>query len=163
MCLITKKQEPTVVQEDKVVYKLMTELSETSAKSVFQKTMYVLGELFTSEFSYIPPTADEYEWSAMDNQAYEFYTTVYGDYKRSVDIRSKLLCVKKGIHSLETVTRAGSCLNMAGWNNLYECTIPKGSLMYSDGDGLLVSNHLIVNRKLSDEEVQQHIPTYRKE
>jgi hypothetical protein len=138
MCLITTQSEPEILEEDLIVYKILDIMLR--AKHVY--FMYSIGKLYKTKIE----ETDDIKFYDMFAR---FHVIEIGpmeeDYDRAglkvVIDKYNLKCYGPGFHSFETIDRDNG-INV-------ECTIPKGSEVYRDGSGLLISNQIIINRKIS--------------
>ena len=140
MCLIIKKDEvPLVASKDITVYKALFDNGDKSAKSALQGFIYKLGQLYETEIE----ECDEMVAADVDSSIY--YDVNYPKWLMGEGVKS----IGPGFHSVATKSRIA---NDDGYfdagEDLYECTVPEGSIYYQDGSGLLVSNKIIINKKI---------------
>lgn len=139
MCLITTQREPKVATEDMVVYKALVKRDETTASSVYQSHKYTLGQLYTTEIG------ESDEWCAADYADSNWLTTNYPDWHKGKR-KEELICIGAGYHAGVQQERIEESFT----EPIYECTIPKGSEYYLDATGLIVSNQIIINKKITE-------------
>ena len=135
MCLITNQKEPLVAQEDMVVYKGLTALEDNKAGSIYESFSYILGQLYTTEMQ------QDDDWCAADTPSVRWLDNNYPNWHRGEE-KEHLICIGPGYHSSLTERRISYHRKS---DSIYQCTIPKGSLYYTDPTGLIVSNQIIIN------------------
>lgn len=126
MCLHTLQKEPTVAENDIVVYKVMHLTRDGVLTSSVQNYRYTLGVEETAEMMEQPggKFANDYEWDWAAQYSW-----------------SKLLVIGPGLHAYKTLEDAEK--NRHGHAAIVECVIPKGSLYYDNPVNLIVSNRLM--------------------
>jgi hypothetical protein len=130
MCLITEQKKPIKIREDMTVYKNFRfgENKESFKPwNYIFKYSYKLNNLHAEEMTY-----DNCFQSWTDGITAE----KYHDAKRE-----EYTHVHKGFHSASTYKRAG---DLAQVGCIIKCIIPKGSLIFKDKTGLMVSNQIIL-------------------
>lgn len=135
MCLITTQKTAKIAEEDIVVYKGLMQLSETECKSIYQWWVYTLGQLYKTEIQ------EDDEWCAYDSKATTFLNSQFRGWSNG-EQEHVLKCIGPGYHACITLDR------LPNDNNIYQCTIPKGSEYYVDATGLIVSNQIIINKRI---------------
>lgn len=143
MCLITEQKKPKRVKEDMIVYKTgyahynsNGNLEEVNA--VFNFFNYLPHQLYETKFSFINPASREA--IGYDDEV----NLAYGN--RNERSTKNLLVVAKGFHSAKNIERLKQSSNHCG--HKFECIIPKGSLIYEDKTGLIVSDKIIIKKEL---------------
>lgn len=134
MCLITEQLRPIKIRKDLTVFKVVTkEINGFSPWNEYYEFDYRLNTLYTESIG-----ADNIPDSYADQIVIENYP-----YWRS----EELTHVHSGFHSALTIDRIS---NFCGWENTVrvKCIIPKGSLIYKDKTGLIVSNKIILKEVL---------------
>ena len=140
MCLITEQKEAEILKEDLRVYKRFTialkfdnhELILPWSTYFRDKIEYKVGQLHKQQMR-----VDNIFESAHDNKASEFYVIMGW---------RNLTHVHDGFHSALTLERLGK----NEWKDFadYCCIIPKGSEVFRDKTGLIVSNQIILKEKI---------------
>jgi len=138
MCLITTQKKPKKARKDMLVYKALRECSETIASSVYECHKYILGELYTVQIQ------QDNDWTAADQDDQAWLTRNYPNWNHGTE--TELICIGAGYHASTTPKRIQKWFT----EPIYECTIPKGSEYYEDATGLIVSNQIIINKKISE-------------
>jgi hypothetical protein len=141
MCLITKQSEPEILEEDLIVYKLLYKYGG-KYHSPFTIFMYNLHELYQTKIQ----TSDDFSFfDNIDRETFENENTK--DSGRS--IRYKVLnngysVFGQGFHSALTMERLQTHhIN----DEIYICIIPKGSEIYTNSSGLVISNQIIIKEE----------------
>ena len=142
MCLITEQKQPLIAEEDIIVYKAM----ESRLRSYFQRFQYTLNELFETK---IKPINSNYSWVCCCRIDRDYLYEKYNVHSiESLESNPDLICLEKGFSSCESQELAQKLLNTDYGGCVYECTIPKGSEYHKDGVGFIISNKIIINRKI---------------
>ena len=135
MCLITTQSVPTILKKDKIVYKL---LCDDYRSKFYKDYLYVPRILNTTE---IKIAQDGDKW-AFDKISSNHYFDNDNEYNFQ-DLRF----YGQGFHSINSLERYFNYIKNHPQSNdkiLVKCIIPKGSEIYEDETGLLVSNKIIV-------------------
>lgn len=138
MCLITNQQEPKIAQEDITVYKNLFKIGNVF-QSIFNKFEWKLGELYRTKIEESP------DWCSYDDTDNNYLNANYNGWTRRS--HEELKCFGSGFHSAKK-----GRLRTYGSEILVECTIPKGSEYYEDFTGLYVSNQIIINKVVSNQQ-----------
>lgn len=144
MCLITEQKKPIKIRKDYTVYKLVEFLNEKEIRSFYNYNFtWELNKLYQTEIK----KSSILNACYFDLKSKECYQGKDGIKYIEVLIEKlrneELYSYGSGFHSAINKSRIKS--------NLYhiaECTIPKGSLIYKDKTGLIVSNQIIINKIL---------------
>lgn len=131
MCLLTKQKKPKTLDRDLKVYKIMSPYysDDETARSPFMRFDYSFNRTYTQE---IKESYGEGGFCGKDHTHYwmkdgtKYYT--------------------KGFHSfryLKTLKHLSS-----NSYSVYICTIPKGSLVYENKFGHIISNKIIINERI---------------
>jgi hypothetical protein len=141
MCLITKQKKPIKIKKDMTVYKKVNYINDkfTSEHNSFN---WELNHLYSTE---LKPSKnikmhDEfvYEKYKLDEIEYN-----YNEADKQSILNSKgLISIGSGFHSVNNINRF--IYGLYGKNVYVKCIIPKGSLIYKDKTGLIVSNQIIM-------------------
>ena len=131
MCLQTIWKKPKIAKTNKTVYKVMYIYGAKEASSQFSRFKYFLNQLYTCDIKEID-----------DNCSYDDIALRWKN-----DLRIEYKSIGEGFHSFY---KKRMCDDMINVNNLsfYKCIIPKGSKYYEDGTGLVVSNQIIIKKRL---------------
>lgn len=146
MCLVTNQLEPKIATEDIIVYKKMNEHKDSGTIwSYHQDFQYELGKLYKTEIK------ESEDISVLDYEAKRDYENFYKGFNSNFGeniIDDTLKCFGEGFHSYKRKERG----DIRFWSKafLYECIIPKGSEYYEDCSNLLVSNQLIIVKKVEN-------------
>lgn len=128
MCLIVHESQRTqILDKDLTVYKKILE----DGISPFMFFKYESDILYSTSIA-----AGDDMW-CYDNQAY--YNTKYGKKWRT---NPKLVSLEEGFHFALSIERLESSVDEN--EIIVECTIPAGSMMYTE-DGLGIANNIIVH------------------
>lgn len=142
MCLITNQKEPEILKEDLIVYKVLHE----NLGSPIQRFKYSKNTLYENEIE-----ESKYP-SFADNESQNFYNKRDLSMQKMLEIHD-LKAFGKGFHSVTTEKRALNYKNQIYTidpkYNVFSCIIPKGSEIYRDATGLIISNKLIIKERIS--------------
>lgn len=128
MCLVTEQQKPIQIRKDMAVYKVLTkELS--SIRYYFR---WELGKLYKTYM-----VANNTSKLIADDLALK----AYPDFIRN----KSYVHIHEGFHSFATLKRAEDW-GVSSCDIIVKCTIPKGSLIYKDKTGLVVSNQIRIDK-----------------
>ena len=148
MCLVTNQQKPIILTEDMIVYKLLTTANHPLILSIYFNFSWTLNKKYKTKILKRKLTHDNF--SHYDEMALEslFQLT------KTKSITGLLICFREknhgysiisdGFHSFKTIERISGLTH----HTIFECTIPKGSKIYEDTSGLIVSNQLIINKPI---------------
>lgn len=142
MCLITTQKVAKVAEKDIIVYKEMNKISDTTCTSGYQGYLYTLGILNKTEIKDV----ESNNWTCADSVDSKYLNKTYGNdwnKRRPAELR----CIGQGYHSFKTLERMDQGVYL---DDRYECAIPAGSEYYEDATGLLVSNQIIINKKVQE-------------
>lgn len=147
MCLITEQNKPIKIRKDRIVYKKvkLSFRQNTICSLNFGNFTYTLNKLYETDFTFL--NFDENEILAYDNivnKAYDYPFSDY-DYDYPFSDNDKLIVIAEGFHSASAIKRFDMCDKYIQNAIIVKCTIPKGSLIYKDKTGLIVSNKIIVD------------------
>lgn len=152
MCLITNQQEPIILEEDLVVYKV---LKSTRSNDVVASTArsfeYTLGKLYSTS---IEETSDALFADPQDlddcSQIYGVAPHYFGVSKlyfiKSKQPATKFKVFGAGFHFCKNKKRAIQHIKTIRSSivYIYKCLIPKGSEVYYNCSDLGVTNNIIV-------------------
>ena len=138
MCLVTEQKKAKILKKDLTVYKIVTEYGGEIYGWLRDDYKYEIGKLHEEKL-----VANKKTGSITDYIASEAYN------KNSEDIhwryRNDLTHIHEGFHSALILKRlSGLSFN----DTIYECVIPKGSKVFKDKTGLIVSNQIILKEKI---------------
>lgn len=174
MCLFTTQTEPKTAETDLVVYKIfghtfnesgvfiepnsLSDIRPESKKYVvalIQDFTYFFNTLYETEMTCCTPSSeldvilfDRKSWGHA-RQLTEHLDSSKGNYGDPIYIKAffalqqypdKFKLITTGFHSIESIER----IKYSSRKNIYKCVIPAGAEYYSDGNGLMVSNKIIV-------------------
>ena len=142
MCLITNQKEPEILKEDLTVFKVLKD----NLKSPLQGFRYSKNKLYENVIE------ESEDPSFADSESLNFYDEEGFSMLEVLEIHD-LKAFGKGFHSITTEERALSYKNdlytVYPLNNVFSCIIPKGSEIYRDATGLIISNKLIIKERIS--------------
>ena len=142
MCLITNQKEPEILEEDLIVFKVLKD----NLKSPLQGFRYSKNKLYENEIE------ESEDPSFADNESQNLYDKGGLSMQEVLEIHD-LKALGKGFHSITTEKRALSYINQfySGylWFKVFSCIIPKGSEIYRDATGLIISNKLIIKERIT--------------
>lgn len=135
MCLVTLEKRPTYVKKDMIVYKAVSSYNAlrevnsliqnfTYTESILYKTKMKTKEKIPAEWS-APRSYD----SKADEDLFEYLT------RKNMPLSTEVRIIAEGFHSAESEERLDSCC-------IRKFLIPKGSYIYKDCSGLIVSNQI---------------------
>lgn len=139
MCLITKQKEPFIADKDITVYKMLDENSSDSAYSPYQSYHYKLNELYQTiieEDEYICCFDNVDQTEIEIDYPHWMFDRVFKEYG--------LKAFGSGFHSTFKTERLDKYKT-----TIFECVIPKGSEYYIGFTDLVISNQIIIKRKIS--------------
>ena len=151
MCLITEQTEPIVLKEDLIVYKtLRIPLETRNFKSVTTGFIYDLNRLYETRIkeSITPKYYDDEAWCKnIDSDELKEQFFCLNTHEAEVRLFQELgmKVYGSGFHSYKTLKRANESWSGDG---IFECTIPAGSEIYEDKSNLIVSNKIIINKRI---------------
>jgi len=135
MCLITKQQEPIILDKDLEVYKIVYfDTRDQSARPVIRYSFkYKLNKLYSTEIkeSENPVYTDAEDMSYWEKEGVNL----------EYNIPSHIKIFGQGYHFYTELGRAISVLGLFG--KIVKCIVPKGSQVYY-GHQLGVSNQIII-------------------
>jgi len=140
MCLITEQIKPTLLKEDMVVF-----------KSLIDKGTYASAPLFDFDYEFdqlyeVEMKIDNIFESYADNKVEKAYLLNFcGKGKEREEYLKKYTHVHDGFHSFTIPDRM-----IFSNTEIFQCTIPAGSLVLEDKTGLIVSNKIIIHSKILD-------------
>lgn len=142
MCLITRQKKAKIAKEDITCYKLVNSTSSTKKVCADNYDFeYTLGKLYQTEM-----VVNNIPQCYADDLVAEYYKFKPYTMDR---VTKNLIHVHEGFHSAISIQRFKDADYYICFNRIcVECTIPKGSKYYKDGTGLLVSNKIIINKKV---------------
>lgn len=122
-----------------IVYKALITSSKTTANSIYESHKYTLGKLYQTQIE------ETNYWCCADNVDSKWLDNNYPEWHRGKRTE-ELICIGPGYHACTTIERTEKLAS----DPIYECTIPKGSEYYLDATGLIVSNQIIINKKITE-------------
>lgn len=149
MCLITNKKRVQTAKKDIVVYKVL----RSTMKSYYFSYQYTLGELHSAK---LKKRKLRDIWNAYNDVDEAWLSENYCGWNPTYDgkrvepdyqVRKALTCIERGFHSVLNQDRLAAPSVRKGY--VYECTIPKGSKYFTDHTDCIVSNQIIINKKIS--------------
>lgn len=153
MCLITTQQEAFISAEDMTVYKSMYHYLGR-IRAIHREFYYDIGKLYETEIkevekSYHRLAADEVDEKTLSRlEEYSGWELGYRGGKPIQNIRY----IGQGFHSALRESRARELGSDSYANFIYRCTIPEGSEYFLNPSGLVVSNKLIINELIGEED-----------
>ena len=135
MCLITEQITPIILEKDLVVYKQIIRKNRNIVFSNFCEFEYKLGKLYQTDIEYSDNR------SPYDSTASEYY---YSDTMIGKPLQSYGI----GFHSVLSKERFRFVSKFDKNDRIVSCTIPKGSEVYYDKTGLVISNQIVINKIL---------------
>lgn len=145
MCLITKQKKPTKLTKDLTVYKKV-DLINNVPHSAHNNFKWEINKLYSTKML---PSTEIKMHDELVNDCYSLHDLTY-EYVEKEKLKilkdKKLVAIGHGFHSAKNIDRF--IYGCWGRNVFVECTIPKGSLIYKDKTGLIVSNQIIMNKIL---------------
>lgn len=138
MCLITTQTEPFIAKEDMTVYKILR-ICKDKLKAAMHDYVYELDKLYET---IVQTTDNKSTCDALDEQ-----------YLRENHSRwrfdSSFISYGPGFHSFSSMKR----IKEGEWSiyskeGVFECIIPVGSEYYTEPTGLIVSNKIIIKKKI---------------
>lgn len=142
MCLITDDKKLHVADKDITTFKLLSTYGNT-IESPYYKFKYKLNTLYETEIVLLNKYDEN--WCPYCDMERDYLNSHYTDWdiEGSSD-RDNLICVASGFHS-----STQQDILSDDYYQLFECTIPKGSLYHKGFVGLMVSNKIIINKLIS--------------
>ena len=136
MCLITLRKNPIIAQEDFVVYKVLDFVDENTAAAPHYSFTYELGKTYSTRI------CESARWQAYDELATDAWF-----YLERTFTRNEIMCIGAGFHACIKSDRTNITKYEATElkRKIYKCIIPAGTEYYTDGTGLIVSNHIIID------------------
>tara|TARA_R110000868_G_scaffold14414_2_gene67039 strand:- start:39733 stop:40176 length:444 start_codon:yes stop_codon:yes gene_type:complete len=144
MCIILKRTEASIANEDIICYKLLDNYNGRLKSAFYTDHLYELNKL--QPVVKIKESNDICCFSNIDN---DFLNKNYPNWQLNGNMSQyDLMCIGRGYHSIDTLEYAEKELIISRFDKtvIVECTIPQGSLYYKGPTGLLVSNQIIVNK-----------------
>lgn len=154
MCLLIFKEEnkkPITLTKDLVVYKLLGE----GMKAPMHMYYYIPNHRHSTNFSFNETFrfADNVVRNYMREKypsVFEIHNLIYRTYyeigyqanELKNALKKEVLSVCQGFHSASSIKRLIDC--RYDYYNTYQAVIPKGSTIYKDETGLIVSNHIVI-------------------
>jgi len=140
MCLVTPDKTLYIAEKDLVCYKSMNPIDgkPNRVNSNIQWFSYEIGKLYKTSLRKDSDycTYDSDASVALDNAG---YTDSHREWRQNKEITS----IGQGFHSSKTKKRIQEHGGV-----VYRCIIPKGSKYMKDLSGLLVSNQIIIQRRV---------------
>lgn len=137
MCLITLSNWPTRIKKDMIVYKAVSQPSyvpKNKARSLIQNFEYTEGVVYKTKMRIADCVfAEESGPLSYDNEA-DRCLFEYLD-KKQLSYLTMVNVISEGFHSAKDPNRLEN-----GW--IRKFLIPKGSYIYRDYSGLIVSNQI---------------------
>lgn len=144
MCLLTKQQSPTILTEDKIVWKAFQKAEQGSpVYSIYHPVQYILNKLYITD---IEVTDEPTAFSDRQLMLYTRDVGLYDDEKRI--LKEGVISIADGFHSFYDKDVALGHYYYSLFHFVYECVIPAGSEYYEDETGLCVSNQIIVKDRV---------------
>ena len=149
MCLITEQKKPIKIRKDRIVYKTGYGGFVNGKMRVlftpYNKFKYELNKLYETKFTYLPT-------SSKDAIGHDDMVTVAYGWKSERVLNSSLIVIAAGFHAATKKQRLKTA-----YYDLVECVIPKGSLIYEDKTGLIVSNKIIIKKEVFNTNYTENI------
>ena len=142
MCLVTEQKRVKILKEDLIVYKLF----EISGDGISPWSGVYAFNYKVGKTHHQPLTVDNIPSSYHDitvGKAYGFININEGKAFINNPIAVKLTHIHEGFHSALTLKRLSYTFDC------FECTIPKGSRVFMDKTGLVVSDTIILNKRIA--------------
>ena len=140
MCLVTNQKKAKILKEDLTVYKIVVNRNGKIYAWMYDDYQYEVNKLYKQSMS-----VDNIPGSVMDEWVYYAYNIKTKNWKNSKFKKYRNLNhIHEGFHSSLTIERLGNVNETA----IYRCVIPKGSEVFKDKTGLIVSNQIILKEKI---------------
>ena len=159
MCLITSQKKALIAEYDLTVYKWLNvdrySDGSVSYSAPYQKTDYILNELYTTEIADVEGNWDKCAFDNIDSKALD---KLYKDSEGrdnwnpswySGDEPADVRYIGSGFHACLTLERAKSIEFMSN-KRIFECTVPAGSEYYLNPSNLIVSNNIIIHKEIEE-------------
>jgi len=147
MCLITKQQQSETATTDIPVWKVL----DSDLKSLFMDFQYKDGVVYQQDIELI--TEEDYNNRELLDRVCAYDGAVYRKYGKGLcsDVMNpNFVYIEKGFHAFTNRERGedGTRSSAYGIYNdiMAEFIIPEGSEYYEDETGLIVSNHIIMQK-----------------
>ena len=131
MCLITEQKRAKRIKEDMIVYKILTLDGSVLRSKYMWNFIYEIGKEYKTKITKQPY-----------NNHILFDTYVSSHYFYEAINENYLYAVEKGFHSCLQKERAA--FHKIKDDKVFKCIVPKGSLVFKDATGLIVSNRIII-------------------
>lgn len=146
MCLITNQSLSEVLKEDMIAYKLLfpSRWVSSNARSPLGNKTYILGDTYKEAIVKF----DSKNWNCFDEEDFDVVAKI-----RDEDLKNYRQ-FWSGFHSaenrdrLERTRRSHHGRGIFADCEVYKCLIPKGSEMYRGLTGLLVSDTIVIKKRL---------------
>ena len=158
MCLITSQKQALIAEHDFTVYKWLRvdrySDGSVSYSAPYQKTEYILNELYTTEIGDVESNWDKCAFDSADKKALD---NLYKDSEGrdnwnpswySGDEPADVRYIGSGFHACFTLERAKATESIRTDKRIFECTIPAGSEYYLNPSNLIVSNNIIIHKEI---------------
>ena len=161
MCLITSQKQALIAEHDLTVYKWLNvdrySDGSVSYSAPYQKTEYILNELYTTEIGDVESNWDKCAFDTVDKKALDnLYRDSKGEIswdpdsysgKEPADVRF----IGSGFHACLTLERVKDARSsIITERRIFECTVPAGSEYYLNPSNLIVSNNIIIHKEIEE-------------
>ena len=145
MCLVTKQRDPILTTEDIVCYKIVRENISHNKNTHPFSSMYNYFDWMLNKAYYTPLSVYETDRASNCN----FYDYVARTQFDNPNSKNCLFSeISDGFHAMLTYDRAARTTDFDDNEVVVECLIPKGSSIYKDKTDLVVSNKIIMVKRL---------------
>lgn len=141
MCTLTLQDEPMIAKGAITVYKVFKEepwIEENKLITPFESHLYNLNELVKSKMTV------HYNGATFDGDDYLFIEKA----RKKMEVAPSIKYIHEGLHSSTRLKRLTPKHYVTSPRIYARGYIPKNSLYYTTGDGLIVSNRLIITKVL---------------
>ena len=154
MCLITKQKRAKRIEQDLIVYKVLISSIRNNEIRYYGLLMsnfeYKLNVLYKTKLKRNVKTIEKRNsnrWDSLVGKAYPSWI-----------INPDVITISQGFHSFKSINRYfNNDLELKKQrimeNGFAKCVIPKGSLVYEDVTGLIVSDQIKLLKIMKEEEV----------
>jgi hypothetical protein len=138
--IIERSAKPKKLKEDMSVYKIL-DRGDSALWSSYQWFKYIPNMVYTTE---IKKSDEGVPFDYLDK---ELYNVLDLSFSHGVTtLPDHLVFITEGFHSCLNSIRLVSHTNRI--SSIYKCIIPKGSIIYINGTGCIVSNQIIITNEI---------------
>lgn len=141
MCLITTQLTAKTVKEEMTVFKLLKRIdSRHAAAYMCSDFQYELGKTYKTKIE------QSNDWTYFDVQDGDYLNNNIPDW-RGGRMNKDVKCFGQGFHAATDIERIRR--HHSRKPRIYKCTIPKGAKYYTNGDNLIISNSICIDKLYS--------------